>query len=239
MINIKRLFFVLAFFACFFTSSTIKAQKINRFDTNNKRTGVWKKYYSNKKIRYVGKFEKGKEVGVFKFYHITSSDHPVIIKTFFKDSDSLFVQFYTIAGKIETEGVLKGRERVGSWKYFYPNGDLMSEENYKKGKLDGEQLIYYPDGKVTESAIYKNGLKEGVISKYSSKGILIEEIAYKEGTPNGLAKYFELKGGLKETGYYNNGKRVGTWQYYMDGEIATEDELKKKKKSTYTKKKDN
>ena len=236
MINIKRLFFVLAFFACFFTSATINAQKLNQFDKNNKRTGVWKKYYPNKRIRYVGKFKNGKEVGIFKFYHIVSSKHPVIIKTFFENSDSLFVQFYSQKGKIETEGVLNGRERVGNWKYFYPNGEIMSEENYKNGKLEGEQLIYYPDGLVTEFAVYKNGLKHGVISKYSSEGILIEEITYKEGKPNGLAKYFELNGDLKETGNYNNGKREGTWEYYMDGEISTDKDINKKK-STYTKKK--
>ena len=237
MINIKRLFFAFAFFACFFTSSISNAQKINQFDKNKKRTGVWKKYYSNKRVRYVGKFENGKEVGEFKFYDITSSDYPVIIKTFFENSDSLFVQFYTLSGQIETEGVLNGRKRVGNWKYFYANGELMSEENYKDGKLEGEQLIYYPDGQVTEFAVYKNGLKDGVISKYSSDGILIEEITYKEGKPNGMAKYFELNGNLKETGLYNNGKREGTWEYYMDGEISTDKDLKKRK-PTYTKKKE-
>ncbi|QNM86170.1 toxin-antitoxin system YwqK family antitoxin [Polaribacter pectinis] len=239
MINIKRLFFVLAFFACFFTSEDSNAQKINQFDKNKKRTGVWKKYYPNKRIRYSGKFKNGKEVGVFKFYDITQSDHPVIIKTFFEDSDSLFVQFYTLSGKIETEGVLNGKKRTGNWKYFYPDGTLLSEENYKDGKLEGEQLIYYPDGQVTEFAIYKDGLLDGVCSKYSSKGILIEEITYENGKPNGLAQYFELNGNLKETGHYKNGKRVGEWEYYMDGEIASDEVKKEKKKSTYTKKKDN
>ncbi|KGL63717.1 toxin-antitoxin system YwqK family antitoxin [Polaribacter sp. Hel1_85] len=234
MINIKRLFFVLAFLACFFSSEIVNAQKINQFDKNNKRTGLWKKYHSNKRIRYVGQFKNGKEVGTFKFYDITTSKHPIIIKTFFENSDSLFVQFYTLSGKIETEGVLNGRKRVGNWKYFYTDGTLMSEENYKDGKLDGEQLIYYPDGLVTEFAIYKDGLKHGVVSKYSSKGILIEEITYASGKPNGVAKYFELNGNLKETGVYKDGKRVGKWEFYLDGEIATEDQ-KKKNKSRFKK----
>jgi antitoxin component YwqK of YwqJK toxin-antitoxin module len=237
MIKIKILFFVLVYCSCFLTSATINSQNINRFDENNKRTGIWKKYYPNKRIRYVGQFEKGKEIGVFKFYHITSSDHPISIKKFLKNSDSVFVQFFTTTGRIESEGYLKARKRVGNWKYFYPNGTIMSEENYEKGKLDGEQLIYYPDGKVTESTNYKNGFKEGVNSKFSNKGILIEEITYKQGMPNGLAKYFELNGNLKETGFYKNGKREGVWEYYMDGEVATEDQLKKSKKSTYIKKK--
>ncbi|WP_299059981.1 toxin-antitoxin system YwqK family antitoxin [uncultured Polaribacter sp.] len=237
MINIKILFLILCFFSCFLASERINAQKINQFDVNKKRTGVWKKYYPNKRLRYTGQFKNGKEVGVFKFYDISSSEHPIIIKTFFEDSDSLFVQFYTLKGKIKTEGVLNDRKRVGNWQYFYPDGTLMSEENYKNGKLEGEQLVYYPNGQVTEFATYKNGLLDGVTSKYSSKGVLIEEVTYKEGKPNGLAKYFELNGNLKETGTYKNGMRVGKWEYYLDGEIATD--LDKKKKNTFTRKKEN
>ena len=79
---------------------------------------------------------------------------------------------------------------------------------------------------------------DGISSKYSSKGILIEEVAYKKGKPNGLAKYFELNGTLKETGIYIDGKRVGKWEYYMDGEILTDDE-KKKNKATFRRKKEN
>ena len=238
MIHIKRLFFILALFTCFFTTRNTHAQRVNQFDENKKRTGVWKKYHPNKRIRYVGKFKNGKEVGVFKFYDITTSSQPVLIKTFFEDSDSLFVQFYSLNGKIQTEGVLNGRNRVGNWKYFYGDGTLMSEENYIEGKLNGEQIIYYKDGQVTEFATYKNGLKQGVISKYASNGKLIEEITYKEGKQSGLAKYFELNGNLKETGHYKDGRRIGNWEYYLDGEIAT-DEEKKKKKSTYVKKKNN
>ena len=238
MINIKRLFCVSVLLSCFLFSDYVNGQKINKFDKNKKRTGVWKKYYPNKRIRYEGKFKNGKEVGVFKFYDITTSKHPVIIKTFFEANDSVFVQFYTIKGKLQSEGVLDGKKRIGSWQYYFPNGELMSEESYKEGKLDGELLNYYPNGQVTEYTIYKNGKKHGISRKYSSKGILIEELEYKYGKPNGVAKYYELNGKLRETGVYKDGKRIGNWEYYLDGELATEDQ-KKKKKSTYTRKKEN
>jgi len=238
MIKIKRLGFIFVFFACFFTTGKINSQRVNKFDENKKRTGVWKKYYTNKRIRYVGQFKDGKEVGIFKFYDITTSDYPVIIKSFFESSDSVFVQFYTISGKLETEGILNERKRVGNWKYFYPDGALLSEENYKKGKLHGEQLNYYPEGQLTEFSVYKNGLLHGITSKYSSKEILIEEVEYKNGKPNGVAKYFELNGNLKETGVYKDGKRVGKWEYYLDGEISSNDK-KNSKKSTYSRNKEN
>jgi antitoxin component YwqK of YwqJK toxin-antitoxin module len=46
--------------------------------------------------------------------------------------------------------------------------------------------------------------------------------------PNGLAKYFELNGNLKETGFYKNGKRAGKWEYYLDGELAPEQNKNKR-----------
>ena len=201
--------------------------KINLFDSNNKRTGTWKKYYPNKRIRYTGQFKDVKEFGVLKFYDITTSRKPIIIKTFYKNSDSLFVQFYRLNGNLKTEGVLNERKRVGPWKYFYKNGAVMSQENYKNGLRHGEQFVFYSNGKITERSLFKNGLLDGISIKYSSKGILIEEVAYKKGKPNGLARYFELNGNLKETGIYIDGKRVGKWEYYLDGELTQKNEKNK------------
>ncbi|WP_299014298.1 toxin-antitoxin system YwqK family antitoxin [uncultured Polaribacter sp.] len=229
MIHIKRLTFFLGFLCCFFIKQDIKAQKINQYNKNNQRIGVWKKYHPNKRIRYTGRFENGKEVGVFKFYDISNSDYPTIIKTFYKNSDSLLVQFFRLNGTLKTEGTLTGRKRRGKWKYFYPDGALMSEEHYNtNGKLHGKQTVYYPDGKITELAAYENGLLHGITKKYASNGSLIEEVTFKSGKENGLAKYFELNGNLKETGNYKEGVRVGEWEYYMDGEVATKKEQKKK-----------
>ena len=227
----KRLLLFVVFFTCFFTSKNCSAQKINQFDSNNNRIGVWKKYHPNKRIRYTGQFIAGKEVGVFKFYDVTTSEKPVIIKTFYKKSDSVFVQFYTLKGQIKTEGFLIGRKRTGAWKYFYANGKLMSQEMYKEGVQHGEQIVQYPNGKVTEKAYFKNGVLAGLSSKYSSKGILIEAVTYKNGKPNGLAKYFELNGDLKESGFYKEGKRAGKWAFYLAGELVpTEKKNKSNKK---------
>ena len=64
MINIKRLIFISLFFSVFFGNNIVFAQKTNQFDANKKRTGVWKKYYKNKRIRYSGEFKDGKEIGI-------------------------------------------------------------------------------------------------------------------------------------------------------------------------------
>ncbi|WP_405566198.1 toxin-antitoxin system YwqK family antitoxin [Polaribacter sp. Asnod6-C07] len=236
MLNIKRLGFVFVFLTCFFSSETIKAQKINQFDANKKRTGIWKKYHPNKRIRYTGQFINGKEVGVFKFYDITDSRNPTIIKTFSATSDSVAVSFYSINGVLKSKGIFIGKKRVGVWKYFFADGKLMSDEFYVDGKLDGKLVNYYPNGKPAEISIYKAGLKNGLSQKYTSKGILIEELMYQNNKPNGVAKYFELTGILKEKGVYKDGKRFGKWEFYLDGEMASDEDNKKKKTFTKTKK---
>ncbi|EAR12047.1 Hypothetical exported 24-amino acid repeat protein [Polaribacter irgensii 23-P] len=228
MIKFKKAFFVIIFLFCVCRTQTVVGQKINRFNKNHERTGIWKKYYPNKRIRYLGQFKKGKEIGVFKFYDASSSEVPVIIKTYYNNSDAVFAQFFTVEGTIKTEGFLEDKNRVGVWKYFNRNGKIMSTENYENGVLHGDQFVYYPNGQTTAVSKYKNGRLEGVSSKYSSKGILIEEITYAHDIPNGEAKYYELNGNLKETGSYKDGKRIGTWYFYLDGKLAPEQNKNKR-----------
>ncbi|WP_405605161.1 toxin-antitoxin system YwqK family antitoxin [Polaribacter sp. Asnod1-A03] len=237
MLNIKRLPFIIVFFA-FFISKNTNAQKINQFDANKQRTGVWQKYYPNNKIRYSGTFKNGKEIGVFKFYDDSNSSFPSIIKTFTEGKSEVLVEFYKTTGDIQSKGYFIDKNRVGKWTFYFTNGKVLSEEFYKDGKLDGILINYYPNGKITEESFYKNGLKDGVSKTYTSDGVLIEEVNYKEGKLNGSARYFELNGNLKELGDYKDGKRVGEWEYYLDGEITTEKELKKNK-SSYSKSNEN
>jgi len=227
MIKIKRLLLILLVLSPFFKVNILLAQKINQLDVNKKRHGIWKKTHSNGRIRYIGTFNHGKEVGTFKFYDITTSKFPISIKKFDNQTDTVQVFFYTLKNKLRSKGKMIGKRRVGKWIYYFPNGTLFSEEFYINGKLDGTLKNYYKNQKTLEETEYKNGLKNGVSKKYSDKGILIEQVTYIDGKENGEAKYFDLKGSLKEKGKYKNGNRIGKWEYYMDGEIITDKEKKK------------
>ncbi len=202
----------------FFVFST-KAQKINQFDANGKRTGIWKKFYDNNKIRYAGQFKDGKEIGIFKFYSPSSALQPIIVKVY--SGDFALVKFYNELGKLKTEGKMKGKNRVGKWTYYFTNGKIFSEEEYINGKLDGVLKNYYSNGKITLECLYKNGKKNGYSKTYTDTGVLIEEVSYLNGKLDGEGKYYDLKGELKEKGRYKEGKRDGKWEFYMDGEIVT------------------
>ncbi len=229
MINIKRLFFVCLLFLCFLSSGIVKGQSFNQFDENKKRTGTWRKYYPNKRLRYIGQFKDGKEIGTFKFYSIKTSRFPEAIKIFDKDSDTINIKYFYDNGKLRTVGKFVRKNRIGKWMYYYVTGKVFSEEFYVDGKLEGKVTIYFKsNGKKAEESIYKNGLLHGASKKYSDKEILIEDVLFEYGKANGLAKYFELSGSLKERGMYKDGKRVGKWEFYLDGEKVDD---KKKRES--------
>jgi len=206
------------------SSTLMFAQKgVNQMDADGKRHGVWKKYYNNDRVRYVGKFDHGKEVGVFKFYSASNSDFPVIVKDYNNDNDLASVSFYTPTGALESKGKMKGKEREGKWLFYHPDGKtVMSEENYVNGKLEGVYQTFYLSGKPTEVTYYKNGLLDGNYKKYAIKGFLYQDFNYSKGKLNGMAIYYSRKtGDLIKKGPFKDDLRVGTWENYVDGELVS------------------
>lgn len=227
----KKIYLFILFIGLVF--SGFSQSKINQNDANGKRHGVWKKFYSNNRVRYVGEFEHGREIGVFKYYSASNSDYPIIVKKFSKNDDLAEVQFFTTSGVLESEGKMIGKKREGKWLFYHPDGkSIMSEENYKDGKLDGVYKTFYPTGEPTEISAYKNGLQDGNYKKYSIKGFLYQDFNYANGKLNGMAIYYSRKtGDLIKKGPFKDDLRVGTWENYVDGElVSTEQPAIKPKK---------
>ena len=206
----------------FLVSFGMFSQEINQLNEKGERTGNWKKYYPNKRLRYEGAFLNGKEVGVFKFYSMNTSVHPVAIKTFAKDSVATNVQFFTNKGVLESEGKMVDKLRVGTWEYYHKDGEtLMIEENYVDGLLSGEYKLYYKNSQLTRLAYYKEGRLHGSYKQYSDKGILIDDLQYKDGFIDGKAVFYEPNGKIKQRGQYKKDLKVGIWEYYVEGKLVT------------------
>jgi antitoxin component YwqK of YwqJK toxin-antitoxin module len=225
--------YILFLIVCLSANALVAQNDINQLDAEGNRHGVWKKYYTNDRVRYVGRFEHGKEVGVFKYYSASNSDFPVIVKEYNDGNDLANVSFYTPAGALESKGKMRGKEREGKWLFYHPDGkSVMSEENYVNGKLEGVYKTFYPSGEPTEVTYYKNGLLDGNYKKYSIKGFLFQDFNYSKGKLNGMATYYSRKTGeLIKKGPFKDDLRVGTWENYVDGElVSTEQPAIKPKK---------
>lgn len=198
--------------------------KINQLDEQGNRHGLWKGLHKDtNRPRYEGTFDHGKETGVFKYFDDTKAGTVIATRDFSKGDGSCYAIFYDQKGNKVSEGKLVNKNTDGTWKYYhFQSSQLMTIENYKEGKLDGNRKVYYKDGTIAEDTNYKAGIKDGTAKTYSEKGKLIDEHIYKNGQFEGLASYYDGNGNKMYEGKYVNGKRVGNWKFFEDNKVIKE-----------------
>ncbi|HPE82860.1 MAG TPA: toxin-antitoxin system YwqK family antitoxin [Aequorivita sp.] len=228
----KKIAFILLFGILFCSIDAFSQSEINQMDAQGKRHGVWKKTFEGThQLRYEGTFEHGKEVGEFKFYCEDCKNQPMVIKNFTGKDNIADVKYFTVKGKLVSEGKMRDKERIGEWVYYHEkSNNVMTRENYVNGKLDGKIITYYPNGKITQETTYKNGIKEGEDNYYSPDGILLKKLLYANDQLQGPATYYDAYGNVIIEGFYKEGKKHGLWKYYKNGKIILEETYPKNDK---------
>ncbi len=226
---IKYILFIFFFGSVVGGMNVYSQEKTNQYDTEGKRHGTWEKFYpETSQLRYRGQFLHGKEIGEFKYYCEDCKDQPAVIKKFNKNDDRAQVKYFTPKGKLVSEGMMKGKERIGTWVYYHKESNqVMARENYSKGQLNGKMVTYYPNGQITEEIDYVMGVKEGANHYYSPQGVLIKKLVYHNGELHGPATYYDAHGNPVIEGRYKNGKKYGQWKYYQDGKLVMEETFPK------------
>ena len=147
---------------------------------DDKKEGPSYYYYPSGKIRQIIGYKNGKKQGVSKEF----DENGMVITLYEYHDDYMTSREYI--NRVNAKG-----EKVGTWKTFYPDGNLKEEEFYKNGVLDGTSRIFSERG----------------------TGILINEIVYREGKiiEEGIQMKTEP---MLLTTYYDDGitpKRKGTY----------------------------
>ena len=221
-------------FTIFLIVNILSAQSINQVDANGERHGVWRKNFDKTKVlRYEGEFSHGKEIGLFKFYKkINKKSVLTATRQFNSDNDIAEVKFFTSKGKVMSEGQMRGKTYIGTWKYYQKNSDqLLNLEHYdSNGLLQGERLVYYANGQIAQKDLYKYDKLQGASIWYSDKGIKIKEFLYDQGELHGLSQYYNDEGKLIVSGKYKRGKKHGIWKYYKDEKLVEEKDFTPKSK---------
>ncbi len=226
--NFKSVLFLL-FLAPFMLLA--QDDNLNRLDSNGKRHGKWEKRYDSGRIRYRGQFYHGKEVGDFYFYENKIINNlPTIKKFYIKGTDVADVIFYDIRGKLKSDGQMIGKKRIGVWRFYDNEGNVVLKEEYNNdGILHGKYIVYFRNAKVAEEKNYKNGKLDGVSTRFSERGVKLHEMTYREGLLHGRTVFYEVNGNRKESGLYYKDYKVGKWDYYIDGEYMGYKEPNKKR----------
>jgi antitoxin component YwqK of YwqJK toxin-antitoxin module len=164
---------------------------------------------------------------------------------------------YNSYGYIVAEGkYTKDGKKMGSWKYYYDNGIISSEINYKDDELEGKYTLYHENGAIKEMGVYKkgkvdgevksfnvagapsstsifkNGVVEGEYLDYDDFGLLSGKFITKSDKPNGKFSMCYENGAKKIEGTYVNGEIEGKMtSYHRNGNVDSEGSLTAGKKT--------
>ena len=86
--------------------------------------------------------------------------------------------------------------------YFYPDGAIRMEGEFKNSKKDGRWISYYQDGKKWSEGYYKEGINEGKTITWHETGEKYYQGSYSNGQRSGVWKFWDKDGVfLKEINY--------------------------------------
>ena len=132
-----------------------------------------------------------------------------------------WTEFYE-GGEVKSEGNYKNSNRVGKWKFYFPNKTIEVSGSYdSKGRQDGEWQWFYANGQLMREANYDAGTLEGEFVEYDENGEEVSKGNFVEGTEEG--HWFYKRNQSIEEGDYTDGMRTGLWKtWYEPGVIAAE-----------------
>ena len=162
-------------------------EKINRYNKNGQRIGLWVDLRENGKLKEEGNYLNGLKEGTFKVYN--------------KQGEFWKYEFYEL-------GVLKENaeetEFVKIEKFYDSKGRVIERGGTKNGMKHGIFQTLDSTGNIIFSRLYLNDSKQAE-GKYDS---LNREI--------GEWKYFYPSGSVRTVGSFSNGKKVGDWKFYYE-----------------------
>lgn len=124
---------------------------------DNRKQGLWKKYYPNGKIQNEITYRNNRPTGPYTVYYPN--------------------------GQIEEQGEWKNNRNTGTFKRFYENGQPQQHFNFNEsGKREGEQTYYHDNGQIMIQGTWAGGKEAGELREYHSDGSLKAVKFFNDGT---------------------------------------------------------
>jgi antitoxin component YwqK of YwqJK toxin-antitoxin module len=196
-----------------------KIEKINQYNTQGHKEGLWQTFYANMAVKWEGTYEDGKREGYFKTYNeegslltidkyindVLQSNAPELAKLEIKTQ-------YNSNGTVQETGPYKNGLPYGAHRIYDTNGVEQKAEVYDSGRV------------VAEGILDESSLEEGYWKEFHPNGAVKSEGKYVHGVRVGEWKFYYQNSNKFEIGKYNDkGKPIGHWMwYYEDGKTLRE-----------------
>lgn len=214
-----------------------KVEEGNYID--NRKDGLWKKYWPGGKLRSEVNYKSGKPLGEYKLYYANGKLEEHSTWSNNKNSGD-FKRYYENGNPQQSFLFSENGKRNGVQRYYHENGKLSLEVNIVNGQESGLMKRYNPDGSIAEEKVFENGvLKQGTSKKYKEVATKepVAKDPYDENVgkqsqvstdktnkaqsfkPNGFNTLYDKNGALTQVGEFMNGKLYdGKWyRYNSDG----------------------
>lgn len=207
--------------------------KINRYDANGHKTGLWVSTYPDGTIKNETKYIHGKPDGYSKSYNKSGSLIESVKYQYgnvdTNSNENLVIDLKKVDyDTVQIEGVFRNGLKNGLFKVF-KNKEVVGAFEFLKdtllgyGKLDeiglkkGEWVYYYPNKKIKYSAAYDSTGKTGKWVYYYSNGKKQQVGKFSKNEPTGSWTYYYKNGQIKRTEFYRKGE--------LNGEVIEYDSL--------------
>jgi antitoxin component YwqK of YwqJK toxin-antitoxin module len=227
-----------ALLSLFFTviASVLLAQNVT--DAKGLKQGPWsKKYLGTSIYEYKGQFKDNLPVGTFTYYYKNTKIKAIIKHgegakrseaIFYHDNgvimskgiylnlkkDSIW-QNYGPSGKLSNLETYKNDKLEGKKVIYYvPENPsvktqiVLSELQYKGGKLNGQALHYFDNGSIKEKGSYIEDRKVGIWETYHFNGRKSGLQRFKNGIKHGWCFVYDETGKELGRSYFYYGKRL-------------------------------
>jgi antitoxin component YwqK of YwqJK toxin-antitoxin module len=136
--------------------------------------------YESDQLVEEGEFFNNKKVGVWtKYYPNGNKKHEL---TFANNIANGYARIYYRSGRIQEEGIWKMNQWAGQYKYYYENGNLKYDWSYNaSGKREGEQRYFHENGVIQYLGDWKDGKEAGELREYNDDGSLSSKRYFNEG----------------------------------------------------------
>lgn len=122
--------------------------------------------------------------------------------------------------RINGAWLLHGTAYTGPVIDWFFNGNKRLETQMVKGRVEGQQLIYYPTGELMEREEYRRGMIDGPVTQYYPNGTVFHKGSFVEGKQHGVWEFYYPNGQKKIHTAFSQGLRVDSViRYYSNGKV--------------------
>ena len=125
-------------------------------------------------------------------------------------------------GKYKTFGAARIGSKIGTWKHYYPNGNVQEIGEYYDGQLNGEFISYYANGKTKIKGNFTLGAADSTFEAYYYNGNLAEKGSYIINPLIKVSDSSQLIKNIEKSDKIISIKKENWFYYYNNGKIMEE-----------------